>query len=54
MATWTIWTVKPWCGDRHDCIAMYHNRGHALAALRGFRRRAWAAASEITYVLQRG
>ena len=52
--TWTIWTMKPATGDRCDCIAFYSNRGHALARLRGLRRRAWLAGSEMQYMLQRG
>lgn len=52
--TWTIWTVKPYTGDLADCVAIYHNRGHALARLRGLRRAAWRATSEMQYVLRRG
>ena len=49
---YTIWTTKPYTGDKADCIAEYSNKGHALAKLRGLRRRAWAAASEMQYAIQ--
>lgn len=52
--TWTIWTTKTWTGDLHDCIVTYHNRGHALAKLRGLRRRAWLARSEMQYTIRKG
>ena len=52
--TWTIWTTKTHTGDLHDCVAMYHNHGHAVARLRGLRRAAWAAGSEINYVIRKG
>jgi hypothetical protein len=42
---YTIWTVKPYSGDKADCIARYSNKGHALAKLRGLRRKSWAAVS---------
>lgn len=54
MMTWTIWTIKPHTGDRADCVESYTNRGHALAKLRGLRRRAWLAGSEVQYVLRKG
>ena len=47
---YTIWTVKPWSGDKCDCIARYSNRGHALAKLRGLQRK--ARTSEMQYTLQ--
>jgi hypothetical protein len=50
---WTIWTVKPCTGDKADCIARYSNKGHAIARLRGLRRAAWLAGSEMQYALQR-
>ena len=53
MTTYTIWTLKPCTGDRCDCLRMYHNRGHALAYLRGLRGRAWRAGSEMQYGLRR-
>lgn len=46
-----IWTVAPHSGDRRDVIADYSNRGHALARLRGLRRKAWLANSEMQYTL---
>ena len=49
---WIVWTLKPWTGDLADPIAEYANRGHALAALKGLRRRAWLAASEVCYALR--
>jgi len=51
MKPYTIWTMKTWTGDRLDPIATYTNRGHALSALRGYRRRAWIARSEMQYAL---
>lgn len=51
---WEIWTLKPHTGDRHSCIATYNNRGHAVARLRGLRRRAWLAGSEMQYGLRDG
>ena len=54
MATWTIWTVKPHSGDLADCVAIYHNRGHAIAKLRGLNRASWRAGSEMTYAIRRG
>lgn len=53
MAMYTIWTVKPHTGDKHECIAIYHNRGHALARIRGLRRLAWKANSEMQYAIQK-
>ena len=50
---WTIWTVKPYTVSKADCIARYSNKGHALARLRGLRRAAWLASSEMRYILQR-
>lgn len=52
--TWNIWTVAPHTGDLRELVASYSNRGHAVAALRGYVRRAWRAASEMQYVLRRG
>lgn len=52
--TWEIWTLKPHTGDRCDCLAVYRNRGQAVARLRGLRRAAWRAGSEMAYGLQRG
>lgn len=52
--TWTIWTRKLYTGDRADWIATYTNRGHALARLRGLRRAAWRAGSEMEYGLYQG
>lgn len=49
---YTIWTTAPHSGDVRDVIATYSNRGHALAALRGFRRRAWIAGSEMQYTIR--
>lgn len=49
---YTIWTVKPHTGDKADCIARYSNKGHAIARLKGLRRQAWAAGSEMQYALQ--
>jgi len=51
---WIIWTVKPYTGDICDPVAEYNNRGHAVAALRGFIRRSWRANSEVQYALRRG
>ncbi len=52
--TWNIWTVKLHTGDLLDCVAMYNNRGQAVARLRGLLRAAWKAGSEMQYVLRRG
>ena len=52
--TWNIWTTSPHTGDRRELIASYSNRGHAVAAIRGLRRRSWLAASEMQYALVRG
>ena len=51
---WLIWTTKPHTGDLAYVVKEYSNRGHAVAAIRGLRRRAWLAASEINYALRRG
>lgn len=50
---WMIWTVKTWTGDLCDPIREYSNKGHALAYLRGLRRRAWAAGSEMQYTIRK-
>jgi len=54
MSRWLIWIVSPHTGDKKDCIAEYSNRGHAIAALRGFNKRAWLASSEMQYRIERG
>lgn len=51
---WTIWTVKHWTGDLADMVGDYSNRGHAVARIRGLRRRAWLAGSEMQYAMRRG
>lgn len=51
--TYTIWTVKPHTGDLAYLVAEYSNRGHAVAKLRGLRRVAWSAASEMEYTLRK-
>lgn len=53
MTRWTLWTTSPHFGDLRDCVGHYVNHGHALSALRGFRRRAWAAGSEINYTIRK-
>jgi len=50
---WTIWITSTYTGDVRELVAEYSNRGHAVAKLRGLRRRAHAAASEIQYALRR-
>lgn len=52
--TWEIWLTAPHTGDLRELIASYDNRGHAVARLRGLRRLAWLAASEVNYTLRRG
>jgi hypothetical protein len=52
MKTYTIWTTAPHTGDLRDALMQYTNRGHALAKLRGLRRAAWRAGSEINYTLR--
>ena len=54
MKTWTIWTVKPWSGDVCEVVAQYENRGHAVARIKGLRRQAWLAGSEMQYSLVKG
>lgn len=49
---YTIWVTKPHTGDVAYVIQSYNNRGHALAALRGLRRRAWIAGSEVQYAIR--
>lgn len=51
---WNIHTMSPHTGDKKDLVAQYYNRGHAAAAIRGFWRRAWQAASEMQYTLTDG
>ena len=51
MRGWTIWTMKPWTGDKADCLYYYTNKGHAMAKLKGLRRAAWKAGSEVQYLL---
>jgi len=46
---WIIWTTATHTGDLRDVVGEYAHRGHAIAALRGFRSRAWAAGSEMSY-----
>lgn len=53
MSQYSIWTTKPHTGDKANCIAIYHNRGHAVAKLKGLRRKAWRAGSEMQYVIQK-
>lgn len=50
---WSIYITATHTGDLRDCVGTYSNRGHAVAALRGFRRRAWLAGSEVNYTLRR-
>lgn len=50
---WIIWTTATHTGDLRDFVAEYANRGHAIAALKGLRRRAWLASSEVNYVLRK-
>ena len=49
---YSVWSVKLHTGDKAECIAIYHNRGHALAKLRGLRLAAWRAGSEMQYIIQ--
>lgn len=57
MPRYIIWTIGL-SGDRRDMVAEYSNRGHAMARLRGLRRRAWLAALDgaapLTYTIQKG
>ena len=50
---WCIYRTATWTGDLRDMVAEYSNRGHTVAALRGFIKRAWKAGSETNYVLRR-
>ena len=52
--TWNVWTTATHTGDLRELVASYGNRGHAVARLRGLRRAAWRACSEINYALRRG
>ncbi len=52
MKQYSIWTIKPYTGDKLDCIAQYTNRGHAVAKLRGLQLASWKARSETQYTLQ--
>lgn len=52
--TWEIWIISPFTGDRKELVASYSNRGHAVARIKGLRRSAWAACSEMCYSMRRG
>lgn len=49
--TYTIYRCATHTGIRGEVVAQYSNRGHALAKLRGLRRRAWLYRSEAIYSL---
>jgi hypothetical protein len=49
---WTIWVTKTHTGDLDYMVGDYSNRGHAVSRIRGLRRAAWAAGSEINYSLR--
>ena len=51
MATYEIWTLAPHTGDKRELVNTYFNRGHAVAKLRGLRRKAWLYRSEMAYAL---
>jgi len=52
--TWNIWTIAPYTGDIRDLVASFSNRGHAIFAIRGLRRRSWQAVLEVQYALRKG
>lgn len=49
-----IYLCKVHTHDKLEVMGEYYNRGHVVAALRGFRRRAWQAGSEAVYHLSEG
>lgn len=52
--SWEIW-IMSWDGcNKWEMVGHYANRGHAVARLRGLRRRSWLAGSEINYSMERG
>jgi hypothetical protein len=50
--TWYIVVLKTYTGDVSYYVATYHNRGQAVARLRGLMRS--ARTSELRYALRRG
>jgi hypothetical protein len=49
MKTYTIWTVSLDTFSKIDCMYVYYNRGHAVAKVRGLRRRLYSLNSNPNY-----